>query len=182
MRATIYACVQKHHGLTALRCNALPPVLGLSVCAVAARFDIVSETEPLTPPYLRGEQWAAPARNIILKRYDEPNILIVTVCIIIALHEFGTCQGGRSWMLAGMAVRMAHALQLHHELEHDPLGKDIDKKGKLTCIDREVRRRTMWACFMMDLLLFLTSECCFALWRSRRSPGSGSARDGWVNS
>ena len=53
-------------------------------------------------------------------------------------------------MLAGMAVRMAHALQLHRELEHDPLGKDMDKKGKLTCIDREVRRRAMWACFMMD--------------------------------
>jgi hypothetical protein len=83
-----------------------------------------------------------------MRRYDEPNITIITVLIILGLHEFGTCRGGRSWMFGGMAIRMAYALQLHQELDDDPLGRrDI---GESSFIDREVRRRLMWACFSMD--------------------------------
>ena len=50
-------------------------------------------------------------------------------------------------MFGGMALRMAYALQLHRELAHDPLSQ---KNDKLSCTDREIRRRTMWACFLMD--------------------------------
>ena len=53
-------------------------------------------------------------------------------------------------MYAGMATRMAYALQLHRELDHDPLGRKQDKKSELSFTDREIRRRTMWACFLMD--------------------------------
>ena len=53
-------------------------------------------------------------------------------------------------MLGGMATRMAYALQLHRELDHDPLGRKNDKSSELTLTDREIRRRTMWACFLMD--------------------------------
>lgn len=47
-------------------------------------------------------------------------------------------------------MRMAYALQLHKELDHDPLGRKQDKSLKLSFTDREIRRRTMWACFLMD--------------------------------
>ena len=53
-------------------------------------------------------------------------------------------------MFAGMAMRMAYALQLHRELDYDPLGTRNDKKSELSFTDREIRRRTMWACFLMD--------------------------------
>lgn len=53
-------------------------------------------------------------------------------------------------MLGGMATRMAYALQLHRELDHDPLGRKIENKSELSFTDREIRRRTMWACFLMD--------------------------------
>lgn len=53
-------------------------------------------------------------------------------------------------MFCGMAMRMAYALQLHRELDHDPLGRKDDADPKLSATDREIRRRTMWACFMMD--------------------------------
>lgn len=86
----------------------------------------------------------------MLKRYDEPTITILTVLLILGLHEFGTCHGGRSWVFGGMALRMAYALQLHQELDHDPLGQNNDKKSELSPTDREIRRRTMWACFLMD--------------------------------
>lgn len=125
-------------------------MLVLAVCAISARFS----THPQItgePAFLRGESWAGPARTISLRRYDEPNITTLTVFILLGLHEFGTCQGGRSWMFAGMATRMAYALQLHRELDHDPLGRNNDKKSsEFSFTDREIRRRTMWACFLMD--------------------------------
>jgi hypothetical protein len=83
-----------------------------------------------------------------MKRYDWPNITILTCLILLALHEFGTCYGGRSWALGGMAIRMAYTLQLHKDLDHDPFIRN--GKGELSFIDREIRRRTMWACFLMD--------------------------------
>ena len=121
----------------------------LGVCAISARFS----THPqLTtePAFLRGEEWAKPAREIVLRRYDEPNMNILSVYLMLGLHEFGTCQGGRSWMFGGMALRMAYALQLHRELDHDPLGRKKDKSSEFSFTDREIRRRTMWACFLMD--------------------------------
>ena len=124
-------------------------MLTLAVCAISARFSTHPQVST-EPAFLRGEQWAKPARDIALRRYDEPNITILTVLLILGLHEFGTCQGGRSWMLGGMALRMAYALQLHRELDHDPLGRKKDKTSKLSFTDREIRRRTMWACFLMD--------------------------------
>ena len=53
-------------------------------------------------------------------------------------------------MLGGMATRMAYALQLHRELDHDPLGRKTENKSELSFTDREIRRRTMWSCILMD--------------------------------
>jgi hypothetical protein len=119
----------------------------LSVCAVSVRFSTHPKLNS-SPAFLRGESWAAEARDIVMKRYDWPNITILTCLLLLALHEFGTCYGGRSWALGGMAIRMAYTLQLHKDLDHDP----FIRKGKpeLSFIDREIRRRTMWACFLMD--------------------------------
>jgi hypothetical protein len=126
----------------------LPPVLVLSVCAVSARFS----THPklaTSPAFLRGEEWASHARDIVTRRYEWPNITILTCLLLLGLHEFGTCHGGRSWAFGGQAIRMAFALQLHKDLEHDPMIRG-DKEAQLSFVDREIRRRTMWACFLMD--------------------------------
>ena len=53
-------------------------------------------------------------------------------------------------MFCGMAMRMAYALQLHREVDHDPMVRKSDKSSELSPTDREIRRRTMWACFLMD--------------------------------
>ena len=117
------------------------------MCAIAARFSNHPKLNT-NPNFVRGEEWASAARDILTKRYEWPNITILTCLLILGLHEFGTCHGGRSWSLGGQAIRMAFALQLHKDLEHDPLR--IPGKTQLSFIDREIRRRTMWACFLMD--------------------------------
>lgn len=53
-------------------------------------------------------------------------------------------------MLSGMATRMAYALQLHRELDYDPLGQKADKQPELSFTDREIRRRAMWSSLLMD--------------------------------
>jgi hypothetical protein len=125
----------------------VPPVLILAVCSVSARFSTHPKLNT-TPAFLRGEEWASEARDIVMRRYDWPNITILTCLLILGLHEFGTCQGGRSWALGGQAIRMAYALQLHRDLDYDPQKRN--GTTELSFIDREIRRRTMWACFLMD--------------------------------
>ncbi|CRK41478.1 hypothetical protein BN1723_005156 [Verticillium longisporum] len=142
-----YHLLHKPSYMRKLKAGTLPPVLILSVCAIAARFSTHPKLNS-SPNFLRGEEWASHAREICTTRYEWPNITILTCLLILGLHEFGTCHGGRSWALGGQAIRMAFALQLHKDLEYDPLGQ----KGasQLSFIDREIRRRTMWACFLMD--------------------------------
>ncbi|KAG8534126.1 uncharacterized protein KY384_000970 [Bacidia gigantensis] len=144
-----YFLMHKPSYFRKLRAGTLPPVIVLTVCAVSARFSTHPQVNS-EPAYLRGDEWAAPARELVLKRYDEPNISTLTATVILGLHEFGTCQGGRSWMFAGMATRMAHALQLHRDLDRYPLGRKSNDKNEFSSTDREIRRRTMWACFSMD--------------------------------
>jgi len=139
-----YHLLHKPSYMRKLQAGQLPPVLVLAVCAISARFSTHAELRT-EPAFLRGEQWAKPAREIALKRYETPQITILIVYLILGLHEFGTCQGGRSWMLGGMANRMAYALQLHKELDDHS-----HTNTELTSTDREIRRRTMWSCFMMD--------------------------------
>ncbi|KAH8203361.1 hypothetical protein TruAng_002456 [Truncatella angustata] len=142
-----YHLLHKPSYMRKLKADALPPVLVLSVCAISARFS----NHPIftnKPHFLRGEEWAISARDIVIRRYEWPNITVLTCLLILGLHEFGTCHGGRSWALGGMAIRMAFALQLHKDLEYDPTA--ANPASQLSFIDREIRRRTMWACFLMD--------------------------------
>ncbi|KAL8356514.1 hypothetical protein RB601_001692 [Gaeumannomyces tritici] len=140
-----YHILHKPSYMRKLRAGSLPPVLILSVCAVSARFSTHPKLNS-NPNFLRGEEWASLARDIVMRRYEWPNITILTCLLILGLHEFGTCHGGRSWALGGQAIRMAFALQLHKDLEYDPNSGSV----QLSFIDREIRRRTMWACFLMD--------------------------------
>ncbi|GFP57326.1 uncharacterized transcriptional regulatory protein C1327.01c [Trichoderma asperellum] len=143
-----YHLLHKPSYIRKLKNDTLPPVLVLSVCAIAARFTSSPKFTSSTKQFMRGEEWASHAREICTRRYDWPNITILTCLLILGMHEFGTCHGGRAWALGGQAIRMAFALHLHKDLEYDPQMRN--RKIKLSFIDREIRRRVMWACFMMD--------------------------------
>lgn len=144
-----YLLLHKPSFMRRLATGNIPPVLMLAVCAISARFSTHPSLNS-TPNFLRGDSWASPARQIVERRHFEPNITILTVMLILGLHYFGTCEGGLSWSFGGQAMRMAYALQLHRELDRDPLGRTKDKASELSFTDREIRRRTMWACFLMD--------------------------------
>lgn len=144
-----YLLLHKPSFMRKLKADMVPPVLILAVCAISARFSTHPQVNT-EPAFLRGDMWATPARRIVERRHGEPNITILIVMVMLGLHYFGTCEGGLSWSFGGQAMRMAFALQLHRELDHDPLGRQNDKASELSFTDREIRRRTMWASFLMD--------------------------------
>ncbi|KAI5370695.1 hypothetical protein Slin14017_G015740 [Septoria linicola] len=144
-----YHLLHKPSFMRKLAQDQVPPVLMLAVCAISARFSNHPSVRT-EPAFLRGDNWATASREIALRRFDTPNITILIVYLILGLHEFGTCQGGRSWMFGGMAQRMAYALQLHRDLDYDSKARSQAGKNELTFTDREIRRRTMWSCFLMD--------------------------------
>ncbi|RMZ84234.1 hypothetical protein DV738_g667, partial [Chaetothyriales sp. CBS 135597] len=194
-----YLLLHKPSFMRKLKAGTVPPVLILAMCAISARFSTHPQVST-EPAFLRGEQWATPARRIVERRHYEPNITILIAMLLLGLHYFGTCEGGLSWSFGGQAMRMGYALQLHRELDHDPLGRNEllgdkgsavaapgtgvtnnaatttsnetdnsasnnssgDKtetrpnqapgknKAELSFTDREIRRRAMWALYLMD--------------------------------
>lgn len=131
-----------------IRNNSIPPVLVLSVCAVAARFSSQSDQHSELAPHLRGQDWASRARDICLKWYDRPNLTIVICLLLLSIHDSGVGHTSRSWALGGQAIRMAYALRLHKDLEYE-----IDQHGQqvqLSLLEREYRTRVMWSCFLLD--------------------------------
>ena len=142
-----YFLLHKGRYMLDLKAGTVPPYLNLAVCAVSARFSNHPDLQT-DPPFLRGEQWSKPAQEIALSVFDTPNMNTLIVLVLLCLHGFGCCQGGRAWMLSGMAHRMSYALRLHKDPEFDGLG--AEPGHRLSFVDREVRRRAMWACFCLD--------------------------------
>jgi len=122
-RGTFMANLEKH-------C----PVLLFSLCAIAARF---------SPHYRdKEEEFAIQARQRILDSFDVQKLEVVQAMVLMGLHDFGSNNGHKAWMFAGMAVRLGSALNLNMEPR---------KEKALSPIETEVHRRTYWSYYLMDV-------------------------------
>ncbi|KAK6531301.1 hypothetical protein TWF281_008115 [Arthrobotrys megalospora] len=147
-----YLLLHKPSFMRRFKNGTVPPVLILALCAVSARFSN-HPTIRKDLPFLAGEEWGIEAGRIVRENFDRANLTNLTVLLLLGLHELGTCNGGKSWAYGGMAMRMAYALQLHKEIDNDPLGLpagNLMGRNAISFTDREIRRRLMWACFFMD--------------------------------
>ena len=148
-----------------------------SICAISARFSPTHAPPPLTrqstkekPAYHAGEPYAIEARKLALHEFDKPTVENVQTLLLLALHDFGGKKGQKAWMFAGMAIRMASALRLNREVDGDAIGDEnasgeesrlsygvqegrASSREKFSWTEREIRRRTFWACFIMDVCL-----------------------------
>ncbi|KAF9914799.1 hypothetical protein BX616_007536 [Lobosporangium transversale] len=121
------------------------PGLLNAMCAAVARFsthpDVVT-----TPAFLAGEPFATNVRGMLVESIDTPTVSNVQALLFLSMYEYGAARGPRAWMFGGMAVRMAQELGLNRE-DSSPV---FHLKGDW--VMRETRRRTFWACFMLDIL------------------------------
>ncbi|CAG8435611.1 3702_t:CDS:2 [Ambispora gerdemannii] len=124
--------------------NKVSPFLIYSLCAVN-REGIITN-----PPYLAGEPFADIATSMILDSFDEPTVEHCQALLLMALHQYGTMRGPRSWLYVSLAIRMAQELGLHKEFEGPTLGSSQKIDSEAAFIEREIRRRTFWCCFVID--------------------------------
>jgi len=164
----------------------VPEGLLYSICAISARFSATHAPPPLprhstkeTPAYHAGEPYAIEARRLALRDFDKPTVQNVQTLLLLALHDFGGKKGQKAWMFAGMAIRMSSALRLNREVDGDAIGGENSAadtvsqqpfglpetprpKEKVSWTEREVRRRTFWACFIMDVFPLLIPDLTFS--------------------
>ncbi|KAI9027324.1 fungal-specific transcription factor domain-containing protein [Phycomyces nitens] len=119
----------------------------LSLCAVAARFSDRPgiKTDPI---WQSGDKYAEKARGLLNDVIENPKLEYVQGLLLLTLHFYGCGQGPRSWMYAGIAIRMCLDLELHVEpaLEYS-VGDviDIEKWAYF-----ETRRKVFWDSFSND--------------------------------
>ncbi|KAF8441917.1 fungal-specific transcription factor domain-containing protein, partial [Terfezia claveryi] len=83
---------------------------------------------------------------------DFPSLENFQTLLLISISYFYLGKGYKTFMLLGTAVRMAYGLDLNRELPPDE---------PATPVEREIRRRAFWACYLLDR---------FAVCGSRRPP------------
>ncbi|KAM0245583.1 hypothetical protein ACHAQJ_010523 [Trichoderma viride] len=96
--------------------------------------------------------YAEVARILARSSSDEPSVYTIQGNLVLAIRELVTWTSFKSWMYAGTAIRMAHALQLGSEFN-----------SRHTNQHKEVRRRTFWACFVVDRLVSYSCNRFFAI-------------------
>ncbi|KZL87197.1 c6 transcription factor [Colletotrichum incanum] len=81
----------------------------------------------------------------------------VQALLMLGLHEWvsPSHEGLRAWMLVGAAGRMAQALKLGYETRTNSMELETSEEA---VINHEIRRRTMFNCFVFDRLISCGKE------------------------
>lgn len=163
------------------------PEFLLAFLALTARFHpkLIAHHSPPTSsrpsnPLIASEYYAAAANErLILSLGENRGVQDLERCqssLMLGLHEWGMCRGGKAWIIIGVAIRAAQAMGLQYErdLDDEPMSRsraigseagrlvfDSDGRGLTSArkseedifIQQEIRRRTFWSCYIMDRYL-----------------------------
>ncbi|KAK2596622.1 hypothetical protein QQS21_006298 [Conoideocrella luteorostrata] len=128
-----------------IQLNQLPDCLSYAIWAVASRHT-PHPNGPQAAVQL-SEDYEIRARGCI--DTDEPSIDYLQTLLLLVTAFTASGQGKKAYMLMSLAIGMAIALELHRE---------IDALAQVTPIDRELRRRLFWTCYLLDRYLACGSK------------------------
>ncbi|OAA62550.1 Transcription factor [Niveomyces insectorum RCEF 264] len=120
-----------------LQHNQVPSWLLGSVCALASRY--THHPSGYQASVSLGEEYARRARAEIDS--DEPSIDCLQALLLLALAFVASGKGKKSYMLLSNAIGMAVAMELHRE---------VDITAGILPVEREMRRRLFWTCYLLD--------------------------------
>ncbi|CAK7204489.1 hypothetical protein SEUCBS139899_007246 [Sporothrix eucalyptigena] len=120
-----------------LQLNQIPSYLLGSVCALASRY--TPHPNGYQAAVRLGEEYALRARAEI--DVDEPSIDCLQTLLLLALAFVASGKGKKAYMLLSNAIGMAVALELHREM---------DSNARIMPVEREMRRRLFWTCYLLD--------------------------------
>ncbi|KAI1130101.1 fungal-specific transcription factor domain-containing protein [Nemania abortiva] len=128
-----------------LRLNQLPPYLVHAIYAVAARY--TPHPTGYQSAVRLSEDFASMSRKEI--DIDEPVIESLQALLLLVIAYVAAGKGKKAYMLLTNAIGMAMALELHRE---------ADSNAPIAPLEREMRRRLFWSCYLLDRFLACGSK------------------------
>ncbi|KAK5663026.1 hypothetical protein OQA88_6441 [Cercophora sp. LCS_1] len=128
-----------------LQLGQVPGYLIQAIYAVAARYT----------PHPNGHQSAVKLSEDYASRSrtevdtDEPSVDALQALMLLVIAFTAAGKGKKAYMLLTSAAGMAMALELHREL---------DVNARVTPVEREVRRRLFWSCYLLDKFMACGSK------------------------
>ncbi|OTA70549.1 hypothetical protein K449DRAFT_342415 [Hypoxylon sp. EC38] len=128
-----------------LQLNQLPSYLIYAIYAVAARY--AAHPAGYQSAIKLCEDYALRSRSEI--DTDEPSIDALQALLLLVTAFTAVGKGKRAYMLLTNAIGMAMALELHRE---------VDLQTRITTVEREMRRRLFWTCYLLDRFMACGSK------------------------
>ncbi|KAI1821402.1 hypothetical protein F4861DRAFT_473570 [Xylaria intraflava] len=128
-----------------LRLNQLPLYLVHAIYAVSARYTL--HPNGYQAAVKLGEDFASKSRKGI--DIDEPAVDTLQALLLLVIAYIATGNGKKAYMLLANAVGMAMALELHRE---------ADTNAPVSALEREMRRRLFWSCYLLDRFMACGSK------------------------
>lgn len=123
----------------------VPDFLLLIILATALRF--------LDPRDRRADAWADECRRLVmLEIFSPPSTTTLQALLLLQRFEWHRASHVAAWFLSGLAVRLAHGLQLNLEIAQNAGGDSREGRAVPVTV-REARRRLIWSCFVMESLI-----------------------------
>ncbi|KAK7429641.1 hypothetical protein QQZ08_003836 [Neonectria magnoliae] len=120
-----------------LQLNQLPKYLSYAISAVAARY--TPHPSGYQAAIKLSEDFATRARAEIST--DDPSIDALQALLLLVSAFTASGRGRKAYMLMTSAIGMAMALEIHREM---------DSHARMTPVEREMRRRLFWTCYLLD--------------------------------
>ncbi|KAI1416245.1 hypothetical protein F5Y13DRAFT_206254 [Hypoxylon sp. FL1857] len=128
-----------------LQLNQLPSYLIYAIYAVAARY--AAHPAGFQSAIKLSEDYALRSRSEI--DTDEPSIDALQALLLLVTAFTAVGKGKKAYMLLTNAIGMAMALELHRE---------VDLQARITAVEREMRRRLFWTCYLLDRFMACGSK------------------------
>ncbi|KAB5515218.1 fungal-specific transcription factor domain-containing protein [Coniochaeta sp. 2T2.1] len=128
-----------------LQLNQVPNYLVHATCAVGARY--TPHPSGYQSAVRLSEDYASRARGEI--DTDEPSVDALQALLLLVTAFTAAGKGKKAYMLLTNAVGMAMALELHREME---------PHARVTPVEREMRRRLFWTCYLLDRFMACGSK------------------------
>ncbi|KAI1502633.1 fungal-specific transcription factor domain-containing protein [Biscogniauxia marginata] len=128
-----------------LQLNQLPSFLVHAIYAVAARY--TPHPAGYQSAVKLSEDYASRSRSEI--DTDEPSVDALQTLLLLVIAFTAAGKGKKAYMLMTNAVGMAMALELHRE---------VDLHARITAVEREMRRRLFWTCYLLDRFMACGSK------------------------
>ncbi|KAI0137929.1 hypothetical protein F4776DRAFT_93970 [Hypoxylon sp. NC0597] len=128
-----------------LQLNQLPSYLIYAIYAVAARY--AAHAAGYQSAIKLSEDYALRSRSEI--DTDEPSIDALQALLLLVTAFTAVGKGKKAYMLLTNAIGMAMALELHRE---------VNLQARITAVEREMRRRLFWTCYLLDRFMACGSK------------------------